>query len=267
MGHTNSTTYYNLPQFLTSDKPAWLTDINNAFSDIDAAVHNAQSDANTAGTNASQALLDASAAATAASTADAKGAGACASIEAAFDATSVYAIGTKVMYNSLLYRCTVAVTTPGPWTGSANWERITVDSIIPGNAGDLPLGSTTPAGSTAEMIANIGSNSSSEKIIGTWTDGSTLYKKTIKSTSITSDALNNIAHGISGLNQLVDISGSCTRADSVLMPVPRITSDGANGLISVSSVNATYVVLYVGFNYTGPSAITEAVLTLIYTKV
>ena len=35
MSHTNSTTNYALPQFLTTDKPAWLTDVNNAFSDID----------------------------------------------------------------------------------------------------------------------------------------------------------------------------------------------------------------------------------------
>lgn len=153
MGHTNSTTNYGLPQFLTSDKPAWLTDINNAFADIDSGLHTAQSDATTAGTNASQALLDASAASSAASAADAKGAGACASIEAAFDSTAVYAVGAKVMYNSLLYRCNVAVTTPGPWTGSANWERITVNSTIPVTAGNLPLGSdfTDPA-STATAI-------------------------------------------------------------------------------------------------------------------
>lgn len=155
MGHTNSTTYYNLPQFLTTDKPAWLVDINGAFSDIDSGIHAAQSDATTAGNNATQAISDASSAATAASAADAKGAGACSSIEAAFDSTAVYAVGAKVMYNSLLYRCTVAVTTPGAWTGSNNWERITVNSIIPYDASELPLGSTTPAGSTAAAIANL----------------------------------------------------------------------------------------------------------------
>ena len=156
MGHTNSTTYYNLPQFLTSDKPAWLTDINNAMSDIDTGLHSAQSDATTAGNNATQALTDAGNAATAAATADAKGAGACASIEAAFDSTTVYAVGAKVMYNSLLYRCTVAVDTPGPWTGSANWERITVDSLIASTAGDLPLGSNfSDSSSTAYAIKNL----------------------------------------------------------------------------------------------------------------
>lgn len=155
MGHTNSTTNYSLPQFLTTDKPAWLTDINGAFNDIDSAIHSAQTDATTAGNNATQALSDASSASTAASAADAKGAGAVASIENAFDATAVYSVGAKVMYNSLLYRCTVAVVTPGPWTGSANWERITVDSLIPMTADDLPVGSGANPGSTGEAIANL----------------------------------------------------------------------------------------------------------------
>lgn len=130
MGHTNSTTNYNLPQFLTTDKPAWLTDINGAFSAIDTGIHNAQEDATTAGNNATQALSDASNAATAAATADGKGAGAVASIASAFDATSTYNAGQLVMYNSLLYMCTAAITTPGPWTGVTNWTRVTVDSII-----------------------------------------------------------------------------------------------------------------------------------------
>ena len=130
MSHTNSTTNYGLPQFLTSDKPAWLTDVNNAFSDIDTAVYNAQTKADTAYTDAGNAQGDATTAINNAAAADAKGSGAIASIEAAFDPTTIYSVGAKVMYNSLLYRCIVAVVTPGPWTGSDNWERITVDSLI-----------------------------------------------------------------------------------------------------------------------------------------
>ena len=130
MAHTNSTTHYSLPQFLTSDKPAWLTDINNAFSDIDTAVYNAQSKANTADTNASQALLDAADAAAAASGADAKGSGAVASLADAFQTTETYAVGDLVIYNSLLYICSVAVSEPGAWTGSTNWTRITLEGVI-----------------------------------------------------------------------------------------------------------------------------------------
>lgn len=35
MAHTNSTSNYHLPQFVGSDKPAWLTDVNGAMTDID----------------------------------------------------------------------------------------------------------------------------------------------------------------------------------------------------------------------------------------
>lgn len=45
MAHTNSTPYFNLPQFIGSDKASWLTDVNGAFSSIDTAMHENQNDA------------------------------------------------------------------------------------------------------------------------------------------------------------------------------------------------------------------------------
>lgn len=35
MSSTNKTTYYSLPQFIGTDKPSWLNDVNSAFADID----------------------------------------------------------------------------------------------------------------------------------------------------------------------------------------------------------------------------------------
>lgn len=60
MSSTNHTTNYNLPQYVGSDKPAWLGDINPAFSAIDSAMH-------TNAVNAQQGITDA---ATAKTTAD-----------------------------------------------------------------------------------------------------------------------------------------------------------------------------------------------------
>lgn len=48
MSHTNTTQNYNLPQFIGTDKPAWLTDINQAFSNIDTAIKSAKDTADTA---------------------------------------------------------------------------------------------------------------------------------------------------------------------------------------------------------------------------
>lgn len=50
MSHTNSTENYNLPQFLGTDKPAWLGDINPAMSAIDTAIKTASDNATTAST-------------------------------------------------------------------------------------------------------------------------------------------------------------------------------------------------------------------------
>lgn len=154
MSHTNSTTNYSLPQFVTSDKPAWLTDINTAFAAIDTGMNNAQTKANTADSNATQALSDASDAATAASAADAKGAGAVASIADTFQATETYEVGDLVIYNNLLYVCSTAVTDPGAWTGSTNWTRVTVESFVNGKtASDIPLNSSVGAPTIANAIA------------------------------------------------------------------------------------------------------------------
>lgn len=55
MSHTNTTANYNLPQFVGTDKPAWLTDINQAFSNIDTAIKSAKDSADTAGGSATTA--------------------------------------------------------------------------------------------------------------------------------------------------------------------------------------------------------------------
>lgn len=39
MSHTNSTTNYSLPQFVGTDTPGWLTDVNGAMNAIDAAIY------------------------------------------------------------------------------------------------------------------------------------------------------------------------------------------------------------------------------------
>lgn len=69
MGHTNSTANLSLPQFIGTDKPTWLGDVNGAFSAIDAyagtndaAVAAAVSDASSAIAQAASAVSTANAA-------------------------------------------------------------------------------------------------------------------------------------------------------------------------------------------------------------
>lgn len=69
MSSTNSTSHYNLPQFVSTDKPAWLTDINGAMSAIDTGIYEAKTTADTASTAAGNADTKAETAQTTANTA------------------------------------------------------------------------------------------------------------------------------------------------------------------------------------------------------
>lgn len=66
---TNKTTHYELSQFVGSDKPSWLNDINGDMSKIDAAINTAKTTADTASTTATNAGTAAESAQTTANTA------------------------------------------------------------------------------------------------------------------------------------------------------------------------------------------------------
>lgn len=55
MSHSNSTPNYNLPQFVGTDKPTWLNDVNGAMSAIDAQMKLNADSATSAGTSATTA--------------------------------------------------------------------------------------------------------------------------------------------------------------------------------------------------------------------
>lgn len=59
MGATNTTIYYNLSQFIGTDKPAWLQDYNGDMLKIDTAINNAKTAADSAANAASAAQNDA----------------------------------------------------------------------------------------------------------------------------------------------------------------------------------------------------------------
>ena len=152
MSHTNSTPNYNLPQFITTDKPFWLTDINGAFSAIDTGIDAAKDAADNAQSDATQALTDAGNADTKATGAKNTADGAIASIADQFSNSSAYAVGDYVIYNNLLYKCTTAVTTPGDWTGSLNWTRTTIEDILATKANTSALATVATSGSYNDLI-------------------------------------------------------------------------------------------------------------------
>lgn len=236
MSHTNSTTNYSLPQFITTDKPAWLTDINGAMLAIDTAVKNAADTASTAGTDAAQAILDAGAASTAASGADAKASGAVSSIGNTFSTSSTYSIDDKVVYNNLLYKCIAAVSIPGPWTGSTNWARVILADIVPDTSEDLTYSSSDPI-SVKTAIENVNAKASTESVQITPSTGYTLvgYNNFKNDTSI---ALNFIFEKTNGWSAGWQVVGTVEYAPawgSVFAPLWNISQGAPIGMCRIDT--------------------------------
>lgn len=186
MSHTNSTTNYNLPQFITTDKPAWLTDVNNAYSAIDIGIHAAKTAADSAQSDATLALTNAGTAQTTANTASSTASGAIASISEDFIDSATYSVGDLVIYNNLLYKCHTAVVVPGAWTGSANWSRTDMDSII----------------------KNFSLNDLANTVIGATSAGQTLVRNSSNTAWINQD---------NTLNNLTNVTIGTTASNDLLM--------------------------------------------------
>ena len=166
MGHTNQTANYNLPQFVGTDKPSWLGDINDAFAAIDTAI---------------------AAAASEASTADGKA-----------DALTTTVSGHTTQIGTLQNTVTTQGNTLNTVTSLiGNGTPTTTDQTIIGainelhaDQGDLDNLQTTDKSSLVAAIneAAQGGESSteystSEKAVGKWVDGKTLYRKTYVNTT------------------------------------------------------------------------------------
>lgn len=107
MSHTNSTPNYSLPQWLSTDKPAWMADVNVAFSDID-----------------TQMKLNSDAATAAQTTADA----AVLNSAPGYSNVSTYQIDDVVTYQGRSYKCIVDITTPENWDGT-KWTYFRLSDI------------------------------------------------------------------------------------------------------------------------------------------
>ena len=207
MAHTNHTTNYELPQFVAGDKPTWLGDVNGAMSAIDTAIagvavtasgadskadsaistanaasgtaSDAATLANTANTNASSALTTAGNAATAASAAQSTADGAVTTANAA--STKADGVDTKV--GALTDLTTTDKTSivaainevNAKPSGASSAEDVTYDNTTSGlTADDVQEAIDELAARTSAI-----EYSTTEKVIGKWTDGSDLYMKTV----------------------------------------------------------------------------------------
>ena len=104
--------------------------------------------------------------------------------------------------------------------------------------------------------------STTEKIVGTWIDGSYIYKKTINCGALPNNTTKNVAHGISNLEILIKWELSSSKdSDNMYWPSPYTSSSNINTQLQFD-LSLTNIMLITHENWSG----TNAYITLYYTK-
>lgn len=111
----------------------------------------------------------------------------------------------------------------------------------------------TPNGGYARHYSN------NEQIIGTWTDGSTLYEKTVHITALPSTAYTNVnyPHNIANISKITKWEGYGTFASGAVvpLPVPQFNNQGFLNYASIyAQVNTTDISIIAGTDRSSMSA-------------
>lgn len=106
--------------------------------------------------------------------------------------------------------------------------------------------------------------STSEQVIGTWIDGSTLYQKTVELGAMPNATTKTVAHGISNVETIVSIDGYAKNTNNgVCVKLPHVYNDATFAKSLMIYADATNITLKDTENL---SVYTEAYATLQYTK-
>lgn len=176
----------------------------------------------------------------------------------AFSELQTYAVGDYCIYESILYKCTTAVSTAGAWD-STKWTSCVVTDEMGSGGGvtynelkQLEYDALTPAEkNNGELYFITDTNgdedvfqpiiySETEREIGVFTDGKPLYQKTIIiTTSPTYDAWNTVPCGDV---YIVDIEGIYVRTNNAVDYFTYYESATAGLYVSQRADNIAYKV-------------------------
>lgn len=96
----------------------------------------------------------------------------------------------------------------------------------------------------------------------TWIDGKQVYQKTVDFGGLPNDAEKTVAHGIVGLDTVIDFWGEASNGTSVWIPLPYTSPGGLTFQIRAEN-DATNIIVRPGSDRT---SLTESHFTLLYTK-
>ena len=118
-------------------------------------------------------------------------------------------------------------------------------------------GEYVPSGDKAEHY------STEEEVIGTWIDGSTIYRKTVDFGALPNATSKSVAHGISNLGKCINLTGFAFNSQGTSIVLPYVTTDiryqvgfdiESTNIIAYTLVDRTNLYAYVTLEYTKASS-------------
>lgn len=206
------------------------------------------------------------------------------SLAPAYDQTSTYAVGDLVMYETVLYKCIIAITVAEAWD-STKWERtyLSENAGGGGNANVTEItysqySALTPAekaNGTIYCVTNDPNDSSSggrggggisysttEQDTGlTWVDGKPIYQKTYHFTELTEQTSKNYDISADNIDFVIASEGTVkfgANGGFGWFSMPYFDSNSYHADLGAKNTQITIVSVGWGF--------TEAYVTLRYTK-
>lgn len=258
MSATNATTYYELPVFIATDKPAWLTDWNGAMNAIDTAIkealtagENAQTTANTATTSIATINDSLTTINTSLSTLTSTTTGLVGSVNTI---NSLIGNGEPTTSDKTLIGAINEIY--GMITGGGGGNEIQAENVVYDN---------TTSGLTAddvqaaidEVLSMIPSGpsthqySTTEQVVAKWIDNADVYEKVVDTGALPNNTTKNVAHGISNIGVIISAIGFAQNStNNNGLTLPFVDVSGVQYSVGVQ-VDDTDVKISAGSDRTG----------------
>lgn len=292
MSATNATTYYELPVFIATDKPAWLTDWNGAMNAIDTAIkealtagENAQTTANTATSSIATINDSLTTINTSLTTLTSTVTGLTGSVNTinsligngeptTTDKTLIGAIneiygmitggggGAEIQAINVVYSNTtsglVATNVQGAIDELHDADAIAYDNTTSG------LTATNVQSAIDEISGGSGSGSvdysTTEHKIGTWIDGSDLYEITVNFGALPNATTKSVDPQISNIDKVISLDAIADNG-TVYQAIPYPSNTAPNSIMLFYDANG--INMTTGYNW---STYTDSYVTMRYTK-
>lgn len=183
------------------------------------------------------------------------------------ESATSYDAGEYVIFEGVLYRCNTAITAPAGTFNSSLWDVATVAEFM--DVANLPTAtvdssdvlpfidvsdSNKPKSTTAAAVAALfNTYSTTERVVGEWIDGKTVYEQIVDvPMPTTANTMESTPHNIANIDTLVSYFAFDVYPNGTIVPMPTyLWTSGGQSASFYASLDKTNTNILCGADRTG----------------